>query len=185
VSELKRSAEKMHFRRLLKAWILAAIVTVEVGATTSDLPGWRAMPEQSSLPMGVYVSAMTMNFSQTVELRADGTFESQFAGETHKKQEGARWTKFSFAGKWSIDGSRIVFRYSNKGEAHIDTFSIGEWESKPAFMFSRPTDGRCPFVAELFALEAKQPNQSPEPMRMSVTPAACAPVAPATRMAHL
>ena len=157
---------KIH--RLFLTWILAVVVAVAVAATTKDLPGWHAKPEQSSVPIGIYVS-VAMGFSQTVELRVDGSFESQFAGETHKSGEGARWTEFSFAGKWSINGGRIVFRYFYKGEERIDMFSIGEWDSKPAFMFSRPADGRCPFVAELFALDAKKPNQSPQATTTVVT----------------
>ena len=163
---------------------MSAILLV-AASDTKELPGWEAKPEGRSLPAGRYVSVLTMNFSQTVLILADGTFECRFTGEIHQKGKGARWAKSQFAGRWGVENGRIAFRYRDRCEERTDTFFIGLWESRAAFAFSRPDDRCCAFVADLFVFQSNEPNKALEPTSTLVTGPAGAGPAPSALVAHL
>jgi len=87
-------------------------------------------------------------------------------------------------GAWTFDSHQVVLKTAAPPMAGTE----GEYRQ---LSLRREADGDLALVSVrkrdyvFVRVNYKEPNQPPEPMRMSVTPAACAAGAPATRMAHL
>jgi hypothetical protein len=76
----------MNTYRFVIVLIALGVMATAATNTKGDLNGWKVTPERSSLPMGVYViGEFVTNFGEGIQIRDDGTFVCEFAGEGHKK----------------------------------------------------------------------------------------------------